>query len=162
MTTRADGYAQDRASQLVAAHVGAGPGDRILDMCAAPGGKATALAGADPALVVAADISEARSAVTAATVARLAATPVVTVVADGTRPPWRAGTFDRVLVDAPCSGLGVLRRRPDARWRVQPGDVERLGRSAASPPECGRPAGTARWDPDLQRLHPHPRGDVRR
>jgi 16S rRNA (cytosine967-C5)-methyltransferase len=127
-TTRADGYAQDRASQLVAAHVGARRGDRILDMCAAPGGKATALAGADPALVVAADISEARSAVTAAAVARLAAAPVVTVVADGARPPWRAGTFDRVLVDAPCSGLGVLRRRPDARWRVQPGDVERLGR----------------------------------
>jgi 16S rRNA (cytosine967-C5)-methyltransferase len=48
------------------------------------------------------------------------------VVADGTVPPWRPGRFDRVLVDAPCSGLGVLRRRPDARWRVQPEDVPRL------------------------------------
>ncbi|MHB1534237.1 MAG: hypothetical protein ACYC1D_06435, partial [Acidimicrobiales bacterium] len=45
---------------------------------------------------------------------------------DGTRPPWRRGSFDRVLVDAPCSGLGVLRRRPDARWRVQPADIARL------------------------------------
>jgi 16S rRNA (cytosine967-C5)-methyltransferase len=127
-STRSDGYAQDRASQLVAAHVGAEPGERILDVCAAPGGKATALAGAAPALVVAADISEARSAITAAAAARLGAAAVVTVVADGTRPPWRAGAFDRVLVDAPCSGLGVLRRRPDARWRVQPGDVGRLAR----------------------------------
>jgi 16S rRNA (cytosine967-C5)-methyltransferase len=48
------------------------------------------------------------------------------VVADGVSPPWRPGCFDRVLVDAPCSGLGVLRRRPDARWRVQPGDIPRL------------------------------------
>ena len=49
-----------------------------------------------------------------------------TLVADGRRPPHRAGTFDRVLVDAPCSGLGVLRRRPDARWHVQPDDVDAL------------------------------------
>jgi 16S rRNA (cytosine967-C5)-methyltransferase len=126
LTTRPDGYAQDRASQMVAAHVGARPGERILDMCAAPGGKATALAGAGPALVVAADISPARAGVLAAQVARLGAAPVASVIADGTRPPWAPASFDRVLVDAPCSGLGVLRRRPDARWRVQPGDVDRL------------------------------------
>ncbi len=126
MTTRSDGYAQDRASQLVAAYVDAQPGERILDLCAAPGGKATALAGARPAVVVAADISPARAAVVAANAARLGAAAVRTVVADGTRPPWPAGSFDRVLVDAPCSGLGVLRRRPDARWRVQPGDIDRL------------------------------------
>jgi 16S rRNA (cytosine967-C5)-methyltransferase len=126
MTSRADGYAQDRASQLVAAHVGAQPGERILDVCAAPGGKATALAGAQPAVVVAADISPGRAGVTAATAARLGTAPVVTVVADGTFPPWRAGSFDRVLVDAPCSGLGVLRRRPDARWRIRPADIDRL------------------------------------
>ena len=100
--------------------------ERILDLCAAPGGKATALAGAQPALVVAADISSSRASVTATTVARLGAASVVTVVADGTSPPWRAGSFDRVLVDAPCSGLGVLRRRPDARWRIQPADIDRL------------------------------------
>ena len=48
------------------------------------------------------------------------------VAADGTRPPFRAGTFDRVLVDAPCSGLGALRRRPEARWRRKPGDITEL------------------------------------
>jgi 16S rRNA (cytosine967-C5)-methyltransferase len=126
LTTRPDGYAQDRASQLVAAHVDARPGERILDLCAAPGGKATAMAGAQPALVVAADISPARAALLAANSGRLGTESIATVVADGTAPPWQMGSFDRVLVDAPCSGLGVLRRRPDARWRVQPGDIERL------------------------------------
>jgi 16S rRNA (cytosine967-C5)-methyltransferase len=125
MTVRPDGYVQDRASQLVAAHVGARPGERILDVCAAPGGKATALAG-DPALVVAADLSPARAATVAANAARLDVRDLAVVVADGVVPPWRPASFDRVLVDAPCSGLGVLRRRPDARWRVQPGDVPRL------------------------------------
>jgi 16S rRNA (cytosine967-C5)-methyltransferase len=125
MTVRRDGYVQDRASQLVAAHVGAGPGDRVLDVCAAPGGKATAMAG-DGLVVVAADRSPARAAVMAANAAGLAAKGLVVAVADGLAPPWRPASFDRVLVDAPCSGLGVLRRRPDARWRVQPDDVTRL------------------------------------
>lgn len=126
MTIRPDGYVQDLASQLVATHVGAQPGERILDLCAAPGGKATALAGGGPAIVVAADRSETRAAVMAANIARLEAGTVATVVADGTAPPWPAGSFDRVLVDAPCTGLGVLRRRPDARWRIQPADMARL------------------------------------
>jgi 16S rRNA (cytosine967-C5)-methyltransferase len=126
MTIRPDGYVQDAASQMVAAHVGARPGDRVLDLCAAPGGKATALAEQGAALVVAADVSPGRAGVLAANVARLGATSVVTVVADGTAPPWPAPSFDRVLVDAPCSGLGALRRRPDARWRIQPADVARL------------------------------------
>jgi 16S rRNA (cytosine967-C5)-methyltransferase len=126
MTVRPDGYIQDRASQLVAAHVGARPGERILDVCAAPGGKATALAASDPALVVAADLAPDRAATVAANAARLDAVDLAVVVADGVVPPWRPASFDRVLVDAPCSGLGVLRRRPDARWRVQPGDVPRL------------------------------------
>jgi 16S rRNA (cytosine967-C5)-methyltransferase len=51
---------------------------------------------------------------------------VVPVVADGRRPPVRPGSFDAVLVDAPCSGLGVLRRRPDARWRVEPAAIDEL------------------------------------
>ena len=53
--------------------------------------------------------------------------PAGVVVADGRTPPWRPGTFDRVLVDAPCTGLGALRRRPEARWRRQPGDLAQLG-----------------------------------
>jgi 16S rRNA (cytosine967-C5)-methyltransferase len=126
MTVRSDGYVQDRASQLVAAHVGVQPGERILDVCAAPGGKATAMASDGPALVVAADLSPDRADMMAANATRLGARQMVTVVADGLMPPWRPASFDRVVVDAPCSGLGVLRRRPDARWRVQPADVARL------------------------------------
>jgi 16S rRNA (cytosine967-C5)-methyltransferase len=126
MTVRADGYVQDRASLLVATHVGTQPGEWVLDVCAAPGGKATAIAAHGPDLVVAADVSPSRAVLTAASADRLHAGNIATVVADGLRPPWPAGRFDRVLVDAPCSGLGVLRRRPDARWRVQPGDVARL------------------------------------
>jgi 16S rRNA (cytosine967-C5)-methyltransferase len=126
MTVRPDGYIQDRASQMVAAHVKAQPGDRVLDLCAAPGGKATAIADQGSALLVAADVSPSRARVMAANVARLGTSSVVTVVANGTSPPWPAGSFDRVLVDAPCSGLGALRRRPDARWRIQPADVARL------------------------------------
>jgi 16S rRNA (cytosine967-C5)-methyltransferase len=123
---RADGYVQDPASQRVAAAVGAGPGERVLDLCAAPGGKATALAGAG-ALVVAADIRPRRAGLVAANAARTGvADRVAVVAADGTRPPWRAGAFDRVLVDAPCSGLGTLRRRPDLRWRVDAAAVDRL------------------------------------
>jgi 16S rRNA (cytosine967-C5)-methyltransferase len=126
MTVRPDGYVQDRASQLVAAHVGAQTGEWILDMCAAPGGKASLLAAGEPALVVAADLSPGRAALMAANAARLGTRDLAVVVADGAVAPWRPLAFDRVLVDAPCSGLGVLRRRPDARWRVQPGDVPRL------------------------------------
>jgi 16S rRNA (cytosine967-C5)-methyltransferase len=84
------------------------------------------MAAGGAAVVVAADISPARAAIVAANAARLGGGRVATVVADGTTPPWPARSFDRVLVDAPCSGLGVLRRRPDARWRVRPGDVDRL------------------------------------
>jgi 16S rRNA (cytosine967-C5)-methyltransferase len=124
VTERPDGYVQDRASQAVTEFVGARPGERVLDLCAAPGGKATALAGVG-ATVVAADVRPSRAALIAANAVRVGAV-LLTVVADGRRPPWPTSTFDRVLVDAPCSGLGVLRRRPDARWRVEPDDVAAL------------------------------------
>jgi len=120
---RADGYVQDRASQWVAAYVDARPGDRVADLCAAPGGKATLIAGTG-AQVAAADVHPGRAKLIATNAARLGAIGVSTLIADGRRPAHRAGTFDRVLVDAPCSGLGVLRRRPDARWHVQPADVD--------------------------------------
>ncbi|HET6964445.1 MAG TPA: transcription antitermination factor NusB [Acidimicrobiales bacterium] len=125
-TPRPDGYIQDPASQMIAERLlPLAAGGTVLDMCAAPGGKATGLAGGD-GLVVAADLSLPRARVVASNAAHLGTETVATVVADGIDPPFRAGRFDLVLVDAPCSGLGVLRRRPDARWRVQPGDVERL------------------------------------
>jgi 16S rRNA (cytosine967-C5)-methyltransferase len=122
---RADGYHQDPASQWVAAEVCAEPGDRVLDLCAAPGGKATALA-ATGAWVVAADSRHGRSKLVVENAARLASAPISVVTADGARPPFAAGSFDRVLVDAPCSGIGSLRRRADARWRIEPGDVASL------------------------------------
>lgn len=123
-TARADGYTQDLASQMIVEHLQplAGAG-LVADICAAPGGKAT---GWPAATVIAGDISLTRSRVVAANADRLGATGVITVVADGTVPPFRGERFDLVLVDAPCSGLGVLRRRPDARWRIQPSDVDRL------------------------------------
>ena len=126
VTERADGYVQDEASQEVAAYVGAGPGERVVDLCSAPGGKATAMAAAGPALVVAADLSPVRTRLVVENVARLGQENVAIVVADAAAPPLRPASFDRVLLDAPCTGLGVLRRRPDARWRVQPDDVDRL------------------------------------
>jgi 16S rRNA (cytosine967-C5)-methyltransferase len=125
VTVRPDGYAQDRASQMVAAYVDAQPGELVIDLCAAPGGKATAMAETG-AGVVAVDIDPGRAEVVAANSRRLGTGGVMVVAGDGRRPPLRAGEADRVLVDAPCSGLGVLRRRPDARWRARPADVDRL------------------------------------
>lgn len=128
-TERDDGYIQDRASQWVAAAVGAQAGERVLDLCAAPGGKATALAAA-AGQVVAADSRPGRSGLVAGNADRLGIAPdrLQAVTADGTRPPFGAATFDRVLVDAPCSGLGSLRRRADARWRIDAASPERLAR----------------------------------
>lgn len=121
---RDDGYVQDPGSRLVVDAVDAGPGQRILDVCAAPGGKATGMAAAG-AWVVAADSNPGRVGLIRSNVATLGA-DVSIVVADGTAPSWRQGVFDAVLIDAPCSGLGTLARRPDARWRVTPADVDTL------------------------------------
>ncbi|MGF1598193.1 MAG: transcription antitermination factor NusB [Acidimicrobiales bacterium] len=123
---RDDGYVQDPASQLVAGLVDVAPGQLVLDLCAAPGGKATALAGVG-ATVVAGDLRSRRLGLVAANATRLGV-DVATVVADGTHPPFRPGVADRVLIDAPCAGLGSLRRRPDARWRIDAATPERLAR----------------------------------
>ena len=133
VTVRADGYTQDRSSQRVVGglvDLGVGRGSLVVDVCAAPGGKATGLAAAG-ALVVAADLRPHRVrlvAENAATTAsgRPASAAVWPVVADGRHLPLRPAVADLVLVDAPCSGLGVLRRRPDARWRVAQSDVDEL------------------------------------
>jgi 16S rRNA (cytosine967-C5)-methyltransferase len=125
-TVRDDGYTQDLASQLVVAAVEASPSELVVDLCAAPGGKATGLAGRG-AVVVAGDVRPNRARLLAANAERLGA-EVRPMIADGTRPPIRPGAVDRVLVDAPCSGLGSLRRRADARWRIDSGAPERLAR----------------------------------
>ena len=75
---------------------------------------------------MAADLQPQRVGLVAANAGQLGASDVLPVVADGTAPPFAPASFDHVLVDAPCSGLGTLRRRPDARWRIQPTDVVEL------------------------------------
>lgn len=126
-TMRPDGYVQDQGSQWVVDAAEVGIGDLVLDMCAAPGGKATALAAAG-ARVVAADIRPGRVGLIAENARRLglASDSFMVLAADGTQPPLRTAVFDTVLLDAPCSGLGALRRRPDARWRIMPADVDAL------------------------------------
>ena len=115
------GYAwpQSRASQLAGAAVGAEPGERVLDLCAAPGGKATQLAAAG-AEVVAVEKHPGRARELESNVERLGARDLTVVCADALQLPDELAGFDRALVDAPCSGLGVLNSRPDLRWRAEP------------------------------------------
>lgn len=120
-TVRPDGYVQDDASAQVVELVGGG---RVVDLCAAPGGKATALAGRG-ARVVAVDHRLNRARLVARNAVRTG-TRVPVVVADGRAVPVGDRTADAVLVDAPCSGLGSLRRRADARWRIDADAVDRL------------------------------------
>ena len=123
-------FVQDEASQLVAMAVGAQPGERVLDLCAAPGGKSTAMAAGmnDRGLLVATDIRPRRLRLLRETVrlSGAARTQIVQVPPRGSLP--FASTFDRVLVDAPCSGLGTIRRDPDIRWRRREEDLAGLSR----------------------------------
>jgi 16S rRNA (cytosine967-C5)-methyltransferase len=112
-------WPQSRGSQLAGTAVGAEPGERILDLCAAPGGKATQLAEI-AAEVVAVEKHPGRARELEENVARMGASNVVVVCADALELPAGMKGFDRVLVDAPCSGLGVLNSRPDLRWRAEP------------------------------------------
>ncbi len=122
---------QDEASQLVEALLDPQPGERVLDLCAAPGGKTRAIAErvGPSGSVVAFDRNTRRLDLVQRAVRRLGLSGIRTAVRDATRslaelaPP---GGFDRILVDAPCSGLGTLRRNPDAKWRIRPGDPARL------------------------------------
>jgi 16S rRNA (cytosine967-C5)-methyltransferase len=119
---------QDQASQAVVACLSPELGDRVLDVASAPGGKATACGEAvgEQGTVVALDLHAGRLRLVRDAAARLRLAWVLTAVADATRAPVGPGRFDRVLVDAPCSGLGVLRRRPEARWRVRADEIDDL------------------------------------
>ena len=123
-TPREDGYFQDAASQLVSdlltqeGNWGKGP---VIDVCAAPGGKASAAVSAGLP-VIAADASLKRLKLARSNSLELNI-KLPLVVSDGTDLPFRKGEASRVIVDAPCSGLGVLRRRADARWRIKEGDL---------------------------------------
>jgi 16S rRNA (cytosine967-C5)-methyltransferase len=112
-------WPQSRGSQLAGRAVGAQPGERVLDLCAAPGGKATQLAEV-AAEVVAVEKHPGRARELEENAARLGATNLSVVCADALELPADLAGFDRVLVDAPCSGLGVLNSRPDLRWRAHP------------------------------------------
>jgi 16S rRNA (cytosine967-C5)-methyltransferase len=109
-------WPQSRGSQLAGLAVDAQPGERTLDLCAAPGGKATQLAGE----VVAVELHPGRARELEQNCRLLGADNVTVINADARRLPTDLTGFDRVLVDAPCSGLGVLAARPDLRWRAQP------------------------------------------
>jgi 16S rRNA (cytosine967-C5)-methyltransferase len=122
-------YLQDEASQLVAAAVGARAGERLLDLCSAPGSKASHIADLteDSAVIVACDLHEhrLRTVVSGAKLQGLTSIHCVTV--DGLQSlPFPDTSFDRVLIDAPCSGTGTLRRNPEIRWRISPADIDDL------------------------------------
>lgn len=119
---------QDEGSQLVALSLAGAPGPaphRWVDLCAGPGGKTALLTGLFPGRGLALELHEARAQLIVST---LGGSGPPVVVADGRRPPVEAGTVDRILLDAPCTGLGALRRRPEARWRRTEADVAPLAR----------------------------------
>lgn len=129
----ADGRAavQDEGSQVVAIELAdarlAGPDERWLDLCAGPGGKAGLLgsiAAHRGASLVANEVQPHRAELVRTAVRHLSNVEVVSY--DGRGGPWQSASFDRVLVDAPCTGLGALRRRPESRWRRQPEDLDAL------------------------------------
>jgi 16S rRNA (cytosine967-C5)-methyltransferase len=130
---------QDEGSQLAAIALSLAPlagtaqaGDgqeRWLDLCAGPGGKARLLAGLavdGGASLVAAELHPHRAALVAQALDQASAARHAVITADATRPPWADGAFDRVLADVPCTGLGALRRRPEARWRKTEADLPGL------------------------------------
>jgi 16S rRNA (cytosine967-C5)-methyltransferase len=126
-------YLQDEASQLVAQLLNAEAGHRVLDLAAAPGSKAAHISMLAPAATtIAGDFYEHRIVTTR----RLAATQGARLhflVHDATQPlPFREKSFDRVLLDAPCTGTGTLRRNPEIRWRLQPADIDGLSSQQAT------------------------------
>ncbi|MEU9865989.1 transcription antitermination factor NusB [Streptomyces sp. NPDC047971] len=153
---------QDEGSQLVAIALADAPlegrDERWLDGCAGPGGKA-ALLGALAAQRGAALLASEKQPHRARLVERALAGnpgPYQVIAADGTRPPWSPGSFDRVLMDVPCSGLGALRRRPEARWRRRPEDMDGFAplqrgllREALSAVRVGGVVGYATCSPHL-------------
>jgi len=128
-------WPQSRGSQLAGLVVGARDGERVLDLCSAPGGKTSQLGGE----VTAVELDPSRASELRANLAALGRTNVTVVEADGTALPPELTGYDRALVDAPCSGLGVLAQRPDLRWRAEPLPELQLAllRSAAARVEPG-------------------------
>lgn len=126
--------AQSRAAMLVARTLDPQPCERVLDLCAAPGGKSTHIAAlmGDQGEVVAVERNPARAAELRETAERLKASSILVEVADAALPRAKGDRFDRVLVDPPCSGLGTLQARPDLRWRLTPAKLEELAQIQAA------------------------------
>lgn len=153
---------QDEGSQLVALALANAPLEgsdaRWLDACAGPGGKAAllaALAAGRGAALLASEKQPHRARLVERALTGNPG-PYQVIAADGTRPPWLPGVFDRVLVDVPCTGLGALRRRPEARWRRRPEDLEGFAplqrgllREALSAVRVGGVVGYATCSPHL-------------
>lgn len=120
---------QDEASQLAGRLLGAEPGERVWDACCAPGGKTSHIAQLmdDRGELIATDISRSKLTLVQDSLRRLGIGSASTAVADLHQPgTFPDGFFDRILLDAPCSGLGVIRRNPEAKWRLFSGDITRL------------------------------------
>jgi len=129
LTATGEIYLQDEASQLVAQTVEVKRGERVLDLCAAPGGKTTLIAdrAGDDATVIAADRSATRMETVVATTRLHELKSIKPVILDASDTlPFAAETFDKILVDAPCSGTGTLRRNPEIRWRLSSEDINTL------------------------------------
>ena len=125
---------QDEASQLVSLAVAARPGDRVLDLCASPGGKTVAIAAdiRDSGMVVASDVRTPRVRLLRQTIETSGAARVSIVHVGASAALPFMSRFDRVLVDAPCSGLGTIRRDPDIRWRREESDLKVFAREQAA------------------------------
>jgi 16S rRNA (cytosine967-C5)-methyltransferase len=126
--------AQSRAAMLVARALDPQPGERVLDLCAAPGGKSTHIAAlmGDSGEVLAVERNRARAAELVETARRLHAHSVRVELADAALDRPEGAVFDRVLVDPPCSGLGTLQARPDLRWRIEPRQISQMARMQAA------------------------------
>ena len=140
LSTNGQIYLQDEASQLVPQLLNARPGQRVLDLCAAPGGKTTLLADrtGDNSLIIAADRSATRMSTISTTAALHQLRSIKSVLLDADdQLPFQLESFDRVLVDAPCSGTGTFRRNPEIRWRLANDDISNF---AAVQKQCLRNA----------------------
>jgi 16S rRNA (cytosine967-C5)-methyltransferase len=143
-------FIQDEASQMIPHLLAPRSGERVLDLCAGSGGKTTHLAALmdNGGEIVAADNQQAKLRALESTAMRWGASAVRTALVDATDPDRmaRLGTFDRVLVDAPCSGLGTLRRNPEIRWHLTERRLAEMpplqGRILANAAACVRPGGT--------------------
>jgi 16S rRNA (cytosine967-C5)-methyltransferase len=139
--------AQSRAAMMVARALDPQPGERILDLCAAPGGKSTHLAAlmGDEGEVLAVERNPKRAVELRDTARRLHAQSVLVEVSDAALARREGDLFDRVLVDPPCSGLGTLQARPDLRWRVVPEQISQVAQTQAAILQAGahalRPGG---------------------